>query len=112
MLIDSYSFGHLVIDGKSYSSDILIVGSKIFSWWRKEGHLLQVEDLEEVWNCKADILIIGQGAYGVMGIAEEVQKKCRNEGIKIIAGNTEKAVKEFNSRAEHEKIACGLHLTC
>ena len=112
MYINSYRFGEIVIDGEKYSNDVLIVGDKIINWWRKEGHLLQVEDLGEVWKYKPEVLIIGRGAYGVMNIEKEVPLKCQDMDIKIISGKTDKAVKEFNNMEAYKKIACGLHLTC
>ena len=45
MKIDSYSFGRIVINGKTYTSDVIIFPDKVdASWWRKEGHLLQLAD--------------------------------------------------------------------
>ena len=42
----SYSFGRMVIEGKTYTSDILLYPNKIDdSWWRKSSHLLLKGDL-------------------------------------------------------------------
>ena len=50
MHIDSYQFGKIVVDGTSYTSDVIILGKTIVSnWWRKQGHLLSAEDLEAVF---------------------------------------------------------------
>jgi len=49
MMIEHYSFGKITIDGQTYTSDLIIYPGKIdTSWWRKEGHNLQVEDLKDV----------------------------------------------------------------
>lgn len=49
MHIDSYQFGDIIIDGTSYGSDVIIVGGSVISdWWRKQGHLSSTEDLEAV----------------------------------------------------------------
>lgn len=112
MHIDSYRFGEIIIDGKRYSGDVLIVEGRIIDWWRKQGHLLQIEDLEEVWGYKPDILIVGQGASGLMKIGDKVIKKCNSLGIKLISKMTSKAVEEINRTESAKKVACGLHLTC
>ncbi|MFC2061114.1 MTH938/NDUFAF3 family protein [Elusimicrobiota bacterium] len=112
MHIDSYNFGNIVIDGKEYKCDVLITGDRIKSWWRKEGHMLQVVDLEAVFNEKPEVLVIGCGASGIMKIKEEVAEKCGDLGIELFSLNTGDAVEKFNEVNMHKKTACGLHLTC
>lgn len=39
MHIENYNFGEIKIDGKTYTSDVIIYKDKVEdSWWRKEGH--------------------------------------------------------------------------
>ena len=48
MHIDRYDFGQIVIDGVVYRQDLLVWPGQIKKdWWRKEGHLLQVDDVAE-----------------------------------------------------------------
>ncbi len=114
MGIDSYKFGRVVIDGETFSSDCIVLGNKVKSdWWRKEGHLLNPEDLEEVIRIKPAILVVGCGAYGVMKISEEAEEMLRRNGIELEAHNTADAVKRFNELAEQgQNVAAALHLTC
>ncbi len=114
MRINSYSFGKIVIDGESYSNDLIIFPDKIVSdWWRKEGHSLCPDDLKKVFEQSVDILIIGTGASGVMSIPEDTKKVIESKGIKIIVLKTKKACKKFNELIEKdENVAAGLHLTC
>ena len=117
-MISHYSFGNLVFKGKSYNKDLIIIKllnkERIISnWWRKEGHLLQSEDLEEVWKSKVDYLIVGTGAYGVMKVHPEVEKKAKELGIILEVYPTSSAVKRFNELYSQEKsIAGAFHLTC
>jgi len=40
-MIESYKFGEILIDGVTYTSDVIIYPDSVdFKWWRKEGHLL------------------------------------------------------------------------
>ena len=50
MKIDSYSFGSIQIDGKDYSTDVILLGGDVKSpWWREAGgHVYAVEDFEDV----------------------------------------------------------------
>jgi len=42
-MIEHYSFGRIVIDGKEYTKDLIIYPDKIrANWWRKEGHKLRL----------------------------------------------------------------------
>ncbi len=48
MHIDRYEFGLIVIDGQTFKSDLLIWPGRIKSdWWRREAHLLQLDDVAE-----------------------------------------------------------------
>jgi hypothetical protein len=114
MHIDSYQFGNVVVDGKAYNSDCLILGDSVHSdWWRKRGHLLAVEDLQSVIAAGPSVIIVGCGASGMMKIPGETRQSLQEEGIELIALDTHKAVARFNELAEkNENVAAALHLTC
>jgi len=115
MKIDSYSFGSIVIDGEEYNSDVLLYQGKVKSdWWRVEGHKLHIEDLGWLIAKRPKILIIGKGASGRMEVPQETIRKLEERGIKVIAENTEKAVRIYNelSQIKDKDVAAALHLTC
>jgi hypothetical protein len=113
MHIDSYEFGAIVIDGRTYRQDLLIWPGTIKSdWWRIEGHLLQLPDLTEVFQANPQVLVVGQGAYGNMVIDQEVEKYLREQGIELIAHPTGEAVQAINARSGRTRLAAALHLTC
>ncbi|HEA83856.1 MAG: hypothetical protein H0Z16_08020 [Thermodesulfobacterium sp.] len=117
-MISHYSFGSLKFKDKTYNKDLIIIKTskeeKIFpNWWRKEGHRLQVEDLEEVWKNPVEYLVVGTGAYGVMKVDPEVERKAESLKIKIEAYKTDKAVKRFNELySSNITVAGAFHLTC
>lgn len=49
-MIESYTFGRMTVNGKHYSADLIIYpnGRLQDSWWRKEGHRLQLADI--IWK--------------------------------------------------------------
>ena len=114
MHIDSYKFGNIVIDGKAYSSDCLIFSDSVRAdWWRKQGHLLAVEDLQPVITAKPSVLVIGCGASGMMKVSEETRQALQLQNIELIALDTNEAVEKFNELAEKGRdVAAALHLTC
>jgi hypothetical protein len=64
MRITHYSFGRITVDDEIFTSDVVIYPDRInSSWWRKEGHLLQVADLKEIVKESVPFLIIGTGYF-------------------------------------------------
>jgi hypothetical protein len=114
MRIDSYQFGQIVVDGTSYSSDIIILGDTVQSnWWRKQGHLLSVEDIENIIAAKPSVLIVGCGASGLMKVSEETHQLLQEHNIQLEAHDTSRAVQRFNElRQAGANVAAALHLTC
>jgi len=116
--IDSYEFGKIVVDGKEHTNDIIIFPDYIKEkWWRKEGHLLQAEDLEEIWNLgnnNINSLIVGQGADRIMKIDQGVREKCKKLNIVLIAKKSDEACNFYNNLDDNDKneTVFTIHLTC
>jgi hypothetical protein len=114
MHIESYQFGKIVVDGVSYSSDVVILGSAVQDNWRRiHGHLLSAEDLESVIEAKPSVLVVGCGAYGVMKVPRETRKALLEDNIQLEALKTGAAVERFNELSQAgANVAAALHLTC
>jgi hypothetical protein len=113
MDITHYSFGKIIIDGKVYTSDIIVYPERInSSWWRKEGHYLDIDDLKGVIETRPDILIIGTGYSGGMKVPEETKKYIESMGIEVHILITEEAVKLLNKPQKDRVVIAALHLTC
>ena len=112
-MIDSYDFGHIVIDGKTYTSDVIIYKDKVnSSWWRKQGHELCVDDLEDVLDKKPDVIVVGTGEPGLMKVLPETEKLIKSKGIKLIVQPTKEATQSYNQLSTSQKVIAMLHLTC
>jgi hypothetical protein len=113
MKIEQYSFGKIVIDGKAFTSDVIIYPGRVdASWWRKEGHYLQAVDLADIIAAKPDLLIIGTGFWGSMTVPEETVRFVESKGIELRVERTEKAVGLFNGTKNDRTLIAALHLTC
>ncbi len=113
MIISDYSFGNITINGKTYTKDVMIFPDYVFSpWWRKEGHLLQVDDLTEIINVNVPLLIVGTGYYGMMKTPEGTLDILRANHIDVLIENTPEAVKLFNEVTSEKPVVAALHLTC
>lgn len=114
MEVESYSFGRIRIGGKDYTSDV-IVGANYLkpNWWRKEGHRVVLEDLEDVLSLKPEVVVFGTGANGRVVVDKAVIEKLKNEGIEVIIERTDEAVKTYNRLLkEGKKVILAAHLTC
>jgi len=115
-LIDSYEFGTIVIDGKRYTTDVIAFPGRVLDgWWRREGHRLEVGDLEKVFETetKPEVLVVGTGYSGVMAVSSEVKEALRSKGIKLIAQPTRQACATFNELLKaNRKVVAAFHLTC
>ena len=111
--IDSYHFGQIVIDGKSYSSDVIIFPDRVQDIWRRnKSHELTLEDIRGAINENPEVLIVGTGASGLMRVLPDVQKELEARDIKLIMEPTNEACDIYNQLSHSQKVVAALHLTC
>ncbi len=113
MHIDNYSFGHIVVNGTVYTSDVIIYPDRVdSSWWRKEGHTLQEVDLKDILAAQPDTLIVGTGYSGVMQVPEKTRRLLEARNITVHIEKTGAAVDLFNRLAKEKALIAAFHLTC
>ncbi|MFC1770019.1 Mth938-like domain-containing protein [Nitrospirota bacterium] len=113
MKIDNYKFGSIVINGATYTTDIIIYPDRVQdSWWRKEGHRLGIIDINEIIQASPELIIVGTGAMGIMRVPEETASYIRSHKIEILTARTPKAVELYNDNSTQRKTIAALHLTC
>lgn len=114
MKIESYHFGEIVIDGKEYKNDVMIYRGQVKSWWRAEGHHLQLRDLDWLLEQEPppEIIVLGKGRYGLVAVPDEVVKALAERGIEVLAQNTKEACETYNELVGSRRVAAALHLTC
>ena len=111
--IDSYHFGEIVINGKKYSSDVVIFPNRVREkWWRKTGHELCLEDIVETIAENPEVLVVGTGASGLMKVLPEVEQLAQARRIRLIVETTDKACSTFNQLCHSKRLVAALHLTC
>jgi len=112
-MIDSYDFGRVVINGRTYTSDVIIFPNRVKDgWWRKEGHKLHIDDIEEVIEERPEVLVVGRGYSGLMEVPKEIADYLRSKRIELIAEDTKKASEIYNKLSKSKKVVAALHLTC
>jgi len=113
-MIEQYTFGNIVVNGVNYNNDIKIIqGSVVPEWWRKSGHFVEVDDIQDILKSKPDILVIGKGQPGQMKSTDTLRKFLKNCDIELIEEKTSEAVETFNRLSKKGKnVAAGFHLSC
>ena len=112
-MIESCRFGHIVIDGKDYASDVIIYTDRVEdNWRRRQGHRLAPEDLEGVVAEEARTLIVGTGRSELMRVPPETLEYLISKGFDVIVQKTGDACQSYNRLSERRAVIAALHLTC
>jgi hypothetical protein len=113
-MITEFSFGRIVANGQTFNNDIKIVqGIPVPDWWRKSGHSVEIEDVQDVLDADPEILIIGKGQPGYMRITDSLRRHLQKNDIKLIEEPTSDAVKTFNRLlGEGKRVSGGFHVGC
>ena len=112
-MIESYTFGRIVVDGRSYTSDLIIYPDRVEDHWRrKSGHRLVPEDLERLLQGQAGTLVVGTGNEGLMRVPDETLDYLESAGFEVIVQRTDEACETYNRLAEQGPVIAALHLTC
>jgi len=114
MEIEDFSFGRIVVDGVAYTSDIKIIGGKVIAgWWRKNGHKVEIEDIQEMIDAPPEVLVIGKGEPGLMTASASLRQLLKSYEIELIEEKTIKAVQTFNRLSQAGKtVFAGFHVGC
>jgi hypothetical protein len=109
--IDDYRFGRIVIDGHEERSDVILLPRRtVTHWWRRRGHELVLEDLDEVLDELPECLLIGTGAEGRMHPDPSVLEGLQARGVSVEALPTPEAVRRYRELSPRH-TAAALHLT-
>jgi len=122
--IESYTFGKMMIQGRIFTSDLIIFPDQPgqpgqrenriqANWIRKSGHVLESCDIKDLIMTNPELIIAGTGAHGRMVIDKALERDLKIAGIKLLALPTKEAVEAFN-QCTNGKTATGacFHLTC
>jgi hypothetical protein len=113
--ITNYEFGRIRVDGKEHTRDVIVTPSRVVGdWWRRDGHSLVIEDLDDVVDDLPQRLIVGCGHDGRLRPDPSVAEALARRGVEMEALPTTDAVRRYSElEAENPAaVAAALHLTC
>lgn len=114
-MIENCTFGTIVVDGKKYSSDMIIYPDRHVEegWRRKSGHRLSTDDLSRLIKCGPEVIVAGTGVFGRMKPEKELEGFLREKGIMFISEPNRKAMETYNKLLSGmSKVSACFHLTC
>lgn len=114
MKIEKTGFGWIIIDGKRYEQDVLILANgEILNRYENftgNNHEFSIQEAKKLLNPKPEVIVVGTGQGGVLKVKEETIEFLKKEKIKLIALPTPKAIEIFNKLKETKSAL--FHLTC
>ena len=112
-VVEDYRFGHVKIDGQPYGRDVIVLPDRVIAnWWRREGHRVYPEDLEDVFGAAPEVLVVGQGMPGRMRVNPETERALHAAGIELVVLPTKEACRVYGELAAQKVAAAALHLSC
>jgi len=116
--INRYNFGSIVIDGKQYVRDVLILpdGTVKEREPSKAGfssHKIVWGDVAKIVNEQPQVIVIGTGASGLAKLSLDAGVKLRQANLNLVVLPSSKAVEKFNQLTQEVKrVAALIHITC
>lgn len=115
-MIEGYKFGEVEVEGRKYTSDLIITPQGVRPGWRrKAGHELCPEDIRGCLSGEIETLVVGTGDYGMVRVLPETEEFLSKKSIELIAQPTAEACEAFNrlcAAGERGKVVAAFHLTC
>ena len=116
--IDELIFGSIVVDGKKYRRDILILAGGTVKE-RKGGflmfgsHEIKKRELEELSQGQPETIIVGTGTSGAAHVAPEAGSWAKGKNLSLLVQLSNDAVAKVNELTEQKKkVAALIHITC
>jgi hypothetical protein len=112
--IEACSFGSLVINGRSYNSDLIIYpdGRIEEPWYRSRGHRLSSQDITELIESAPEVIIAGTGMSGGVQPEKELEDLLSIRGIQFIPAPNDEARRHYNTLVKEKRVGACFHLTC
>jgi hypothetical protein len=110
--IADYRFGHVTVEGRELTRDVIVLPDRVVeNWWRRNGHELVWEDLEDVVDELPSRLVVGMGADQRMRPDPSTLERLHGRGVEVECLPTASAVTRF-AELDPAETAAALHLTC
>ena len=116
MHIETFTFGSIRIDGKTYDCDVVLDRGTVRKRKKKASRSLRSTyghtplSLSEniPWQCRR--LVVGTGAQGALPLVPELRREAERRGIELVALPTADAIALLEN--DPKDVNAVLHVTC
>ncbi len=114
------SFGRIVIDGVEYDYDVVIYPDGRVERRLKEiskkihgtSHKLDIEEIVNYLGNGEEVVIIGTGIYGMLGLTEDSKRLLSDLKLEYMELPTEEAVRKYLEISSRKRVLGVFHITC
>ena len=116
--INSFNFGFIVVDGKQYVYDVVIlpdgtVKEREASKARLGSHTIAWSDVAHIGKEQPEVIVIGTGVSALARLSEDAGVNLRQANLNLVLLPSPQAVEKFNQLArEGKRVAALIHITC
>jgi len=116
--ITSFNFGFIVVDGKQYICDMVIlpdgtVKEREPGRGRLGSHKITAEEIERLQIAEPDVVLIGSGTNGMAKLTEDAELRWQQPDSNLEVLLSPQAVEKFNQLiSEGKRVAALFHITC
>ncbi|WP_018962623.1 Mth938-like domain-containing protein [Coprothermobacter platensis] len=113
MIAYDLAFGELLINGKSYRNDVMLIGENPKTWIRPEIHEVNIEDVIHAIPPDVSYVVFGIGFHGRMFVSPDIANVLRKQGIACIEQKTPQALQTYDKLVnDGQRAVAFLHLGC
>ena len=116
--IDSFNFGFIVVDGKQYVSDVVIlpygtVKERDPGKGRVGSHTITRSEIDNMVRLRPEVILVGTGIDGLAKLSGDAEAYHQQVDFKLVVLPSNRLVPRFNQLTEEKKkVAALIHITC
>jgi hypothetical protein len=116
--IEGFKFGSIVIGGKKYGRDVLLVPDGTVKqrkggFWKFGSHVIKKAEIEELVKGGPEVIVVGRGTSSRVKLAPDAELPAKEAKVELVMLSSVEAIERFNRLAgEGKRISALIHITC
>ena len=116
--VDSLDFGSIVVDGKPYAYDVLLLPDGTVREREADkamfgNHTIKRNEIEPLVKAKPETIVVGTGTSGLARVSADAEGYAREANLNLVVLPSSEAIKKFNQLVdEGRSVAALIHITC
>ena len=116
--IESFKFGSIVIGGKRYGRDVLMlpdgsIKQRRGGFWKFGSHVIKKGEIDELVKGNPEVVVVGTGTSAKARLASDAQLRAKEAEVELIALPSREAIEKLNRLIEEgRQVSALFHITC